>query len=188
MKFLTPKDIAALIASDSLSVVTQGNDLNLLTAELAAKEEMASHLASRYDVTKVFPVVEAYNPSKNYLVGELCYYYDPQDQPAEGNVYKANQPVLNETPDSSNKWDQEDPRNPIIILYLVDITLYHLHSAITPRNVPENRGLRYDRAIQWLRDVTKLQVNPDLPLLSDIEPDRVRQIIHGGQRRRTNTY
>jgi phage gp36-like protein len=56
-------------------------------------------------------------------------------------------------------------RNPLIIMYLVDIVLYHIHARISPRNVPEIRQIRYERAIDWLRDVAKGVLNPNLPPL-----------------------
>jgi phage gp36-like protein len=41
-------------------------------------------------------------------------------------------------------------RYPLLIMYMVDITLYHLHSRIASRQVPEEREKRYNRAIDWL--------------------------------------
>lgn len=60
--------------------------------------------------------------------------------------------------------DQEiEDRKRIIVLYMVDITLYHLHSNITPDNVPEIRYLRYTRAIEWLKKVADGKLSPDFP-------------------------
>lgn len=64
-----------------------------------------------------------------------------------------------------NKTDDE--RNPIILLYLIDIVLYHLHTNISPRNIPELRGIRYEAAIDWLKMVAGGKINPDLPTLPD---------------------
>jgi phage gp36-like protein len=54
-------------------------------------------------------------------------------------------------------------RNAQLVMYCVDILLYHLHSNITPRNVPEIRKQRYDAAIHWLKMVASDKLNPDLP-------------------------
>jgi len=54
-------------------------------------------------------------------------------------------------------------RKKIIVMYLIDITLYHLHSNITPDNIPEIRYLRYTRAIEWLKKVADSKLTPDLP-------------------------
>lgn len=56
-------------------------------------------------------------------------------------------------------------RNPLLIMYLIDITLYHLFSAITPRNVPQIRMDRYDMAIRWLDKVRKGDIDAGLPLI-----------------------
>ncbi len=58
-----------------------------------------------------------------------------------------------------------DDRNPLIVMYMVDISLYHLFTACTPRNVPEIRGIRYDAAINWLKMVSNplKQIDPGLP-------------------------
>lgn len=54
---------------------------------------------------------------------------------------------------------------------LIDITLYHLHSRINPRNIPDLRKDRYDGnrdaqtlgAIGWLKQVAAGKINADLP-------------------------
>jgi phage gp36-like protein len=60
-----------------------------------------------------------------------------------------------------------DDRNPLIVMYMIDIVLYHIFSAVTPRNVPQIRMDRYDAAINWLKAVAKGTINPDLPVTED---------------------
>lgn len=60
-----------------------------------------------------------------------------------------------------------DDRNRLIVMYLIDITLYHLHSRITPRNIPEIREDRYNTAIVWLSKVAKGELTPRLPRLEN---------------------
>jgi len=66
-----------------------------------------------------------------------------------------------------------DDRNKIVLTYCIDITLYHMHTAIAMRQMPEVRQIRYDRAIKWLEQVQKGLINPNLPALvgSDNEPE-----------------
>jgi phage gp36-like protein len=59
----------------------------------------------------------------------------------------------------------EDNRPGIIVTYLVDMALYHLHSRINPRKIPELRMDRYDNAIAWLKRVARGELSPNLPLL-----------------------
>ena len=56
-------------------------------------------------------------------------------------------------------------RHPLIKLYCIDITLYHLHSRISPRAIPQLRMDRYDAAINWLKQVARGELLPDLPTL-----------------------
>lgn len=65
---------------------------------------------------------------------------------------------------------QGTDRNALIVMYMVDITLYHLHSNISPENVPELRYTRYDAAIKWLKAVSKGEISPNLPEHSS-DPD-----------------
>jgi len=46
----------------------------------------------------------------------------------------------------------------------IDITLYHLHSRISPRQIPELRGIRYDNTIDFLKQVSEGKLNPDYPI------------------------
>jgi hypothetical protein len=74
-------------------------------------------------------------------------------------------------PTDTNTWTAGDNRNQQIVLFLIDITLYHLHSRINPRNVPDLRKERYNGnsssdsggAIGWCKSVAKGNVMADLP-------------------------
>ncbi len=74
-------------------------------------------------------------------------------------------------PENTTYWTKGDNRNQQIVMYLIDITLYHLHSRINPRNVPELRMIRYDGndpkqtggALGWLKRVAAGDVSADLP-------------------------
>lgn len=57
-----------------------------------------------------------------------------------------------------------DDRNALLIMYAIDLALYHLFSAITPRNVPQIRMDRYDAAIRWLDKVRAGAIDAGLPL------------------------
>lgn len=74
-------------------------------------------------------------------------------------------------PDDDTKWTEGDNRNQQIVMYLLDCTLYHLHSRINPRNVPDLRKERYDGnnptqnggVIAWLKRVASGDITADLP-------------------------
>ncbi len=60
-------------------------------------------------------------------------------------------------------------RNAQIVMYCIDILLYHLHSNISPNNVPELREKRYEQAISWLKMVAANKLNPNLPIVEGQE-------------------
>ncbi len=120
--FLKPTDYNAQIRNQILNVLTNDTDDTLHLAELAAQEEMESHLRTRYDVAQIFSLEQ-----------------------------------------------NDEDRSKLIVLYMVDITLYHLHSNITPDNVPEIRYLRYQRAMEWLKKVAEGKLAPGLPEYEDQE-------------------
>lgn len=55
-------------------------------------------------------------------------------------------------------------RNPLVVMYLCDMVLFHLHSIISPNKTPQLRADRYSLAIDWLKRVQALNANPDLPV------------------------
>jgi hypothetical protein len=67
-----------------------------------------------------------------------------------------------------------DDRSDLVMLYLIDLTLYHLFTRLTPRNVPDIRISRYERVIDWLERVQMEKVNPDLPEYEDADKQYVQ--------------
>jgi phage gp36-like protein len=64
-----------------------------------------------------------------------------------------------------------EARPPLLVLYLVDLALYHLHSRQNPRNVPQIRQDRYDAAIDWLKAARKGSISTGLPLEPPVGED-----------------
>lgn len=58
-------------------------------------------------------------------------------------------------PTNKTKWTAGDNRNPQMVQKMIDVVLYHIHSRIAPRNIPELRVKRYDDAISWLKSCAK---------------------------------
>lgn len=82
-------------------------------------------------------------------------------------------------------WSAIDNRGQAMVLRLVDLTLYHIHSRIAPRNIPDLRVKRYDEAIEWLKGCAKGDITPNLPILKPKQGGRIR---YGGDVRNINTY
>lgn len=91
----------------------------------------------------------------------------------------------------SSRFDTEEifnktgtDRNPVIVGFCVDISLYYLHRLINPRKIPEHRKEAYDDAKEWLQSVSKGMVNPvGLPVPEEGEKD---YILFGSNPKRQN--
>lgn len=57
-------------------------------------------------------------------------------------------------------------RSPVIVMRAVDITLYHLVSAMPNRMGYEIRETRYKQAVEWLREVQRGNIAADLPTMT----------------------
>lgn len=73
-----------------------------------------------------------------------------------------------------NRYDTEsifsaegEARNPLLVMYAMDITLYHLSAWLPQKMGFEIREIRYKTAQEWLEKVQKGIVMPDLLYLID---------------------
>lgn len=73
----------------------------------------------------------------------------------------------------------------LISMYMVDICLYHLHTRITPDNIPEIREKRYTNARDWLEKVADGFTNPTLPSKPEDEKTPLR---YGNSAPKQNHY
>jgi len=69
-------------------------------------------------------------------------------------------------------------RNQAIVMYLADITLYHLFAKLPQRMGMEIRQLRYETAIRWLEQVAAGKITPSLPTLA-VSDDNPGSILYG---------
>jgi phage gp36-like protein len=77
---------------------------------------------------------------------------------------------LNQRYDVANIFNKTaNNRNPLILMYMIDIVLYHIHARINPKFIPDIRKDRYDVAISWLIKVARGELNPDLPKIDNSE-------------------
>jgi len=76
-----------------------------------------------------------------------------------------------------------DNRNPVVLMYGIDIALYDLHRLINPRKIPAFRTERYKAAKEWLMDVSESIINPDLPVPDSGDKE---YILYGSNPKREN--
>jgi hypothetical protein len=145
-----------------------------------------------------------YSHTTEYAQGDVVWYNDivytaltdtTAHLPTDTNYWSAGATYSFDGfyPENTTYWVKGDNRNQQIVMYLIDITLYHLHSRINPRNVPELRAVRYDGmnalqtggAIGWLKKVASGDITADLPV---IIPEQGVSIRYGSVTKNTNTY
>ena len=129
------------------------------------------------------------------------------DDPVDGTQYWGAGTAYSIAPGliaDTSKWSLGDNRDQKLLMTCIDIALYHLHSRIAPRNIPEHRVIRYmgnetDRevrnqrilfptycALGWLQSASiGNDITPELPLL---QPKQGMRIRHGGNIKLQNQY
>lgn len=154
--YLRQNDYAVQITNEDLLVVIEGDDSIRVQAELAAQQQIESYLRQRYDVAVIFNPLEnlVYDAAATYDTGDVVLHPDL----ATGTFFTAKEDGITGAPNSPtgdpSKWTAGgDPRPELIKLYLIDLALYHLHSARNPRNIPTLRMSRRDEATKWLEMV-----------------------------------
>lgn len=82
-------------------------------------------------------------------------------------------------------WTKGDNRSQQLLTTVVDIALYHVHSRISPRNIPDLRVKRYDDALKWLKMANRGEITAMLPI---IQPPTGNRIRYGGNVKQINSY
>lgn len=88
-------------------------------------------------------------------------------------------------PTDATKWTFGDNRSAQLVQYCCDIALYHVHSRVAPRNIPDLRVKRYDESIKWLKMAGEGKITANLPL---IQPKTGGRIRWGGNTKQINSY
>lgn len=85
-----------------------------------------------------------------------------------------------------------EARNRLIVMYTVDVALYHLSASTQQRMGSEVRKERYERAIKWLEGVARGFIIPDLPLAGsangDTDNGSTSGFTYGCEKKQTNTW
>lgn len=63
-------------------------------------------------------------------------------------------------------------RNPLIVMFALDIAIYHIFCIHNPQKLSQMRKDRYDRAIEWLKAVAKRTISIDgVPTVKESDPE-----------------
>lgn len=79
-----------------------------------------------------------------------------------------------------------EQRNMQIVMFLCDITLYHLASWLPQKMGYEVREIRYRRAIEWLQGVQSGKIVPDLDTPNDPNSDLQPYNLKWGSEQHSN--
>lgn len=182
--FTRLKDYKRLISNENLGVIIDQDSSLLRQMELTAQEELEGYLRHHFDTALMFAGFASYSPTVAYSVGDLISYVNSEDD----LFICAIDTAAGENPVSDpTKWTKGDNRNQYLLTIFIDITLYHAHSRINPRNIPEFRIERYRDAIQWLKSVNSGKISPAFPKLA--APTVLGLNVHYGTTKKdTNTY
>ena len=97
-------------------------------------------------------------------------------------VYYASAVSTGNLPSDIAFWTEGDNRNALLVMIYVDIVLYHLHSRINPRNIPQLRLDRCDEAKKMLIGVAGGELFLDLPTYPIVDEDL--EPIHWGSNKK----
>ncbi len=67
---------------------------------------------------------------------------------------------------------ESDPRNANVKKHMLRLAVYELHKLISPNNVSSARITDYETSITWLRDASRLKINPHIPRKLDEEDNK----------------
>lgn len=81
-----------------------------------------------------------------------------------------------------------DSRNAMVIMVMIDLSVYHLHSRISPGQVPQLRADRYQDALDWLKSVASGKLEPSLPKPAGADEGIKYDVQYGGRTARDPYY
>lgn len=103
----------------------------------------------------------------------------------EANAIEEMTAYLNARYNTDTIFDPAEDTNKLVKLYLCDIILYHLHTRISPDNIPELRKDRYQNARDWLEKAADGFTSPILPTKEDSATMPIR---YGSSSPKTDQY
>ena len=82
----------------------------------------------------------------------------------------------------------DEERMPLLVGFACDISIYEIISLALPGQDLEDRRARYKRAIDWLKQLAKGEIEADLPKLEDEEGNTESPFGFSSQKKRINSW
>lgn len=166
MRYLRDSDYKYKISEDDLTTLVEEDsnpDLSILDSEIKAQEVISLYLRKRYDLNALYKSYPTYQHGQTYFSGDTVWF-------TSGDNFSAllYSPVSATTSlPGSFDWMMVEPRYPLIVDWLVTISLYKLHERISPENIPVHRTNSYQEVMMFLKNIQCEKLSPDFPELED---------------------
>ncbi len=139
--------------------------------------DVVSWTGKFYALTSVEEIDLTINPyeSENWgLIGEYDPNYQYQFTDTEyveynGRVYIPTMNVNADTLQEGYNIRLHDPRNGNVKKHMLRLALYELHKLASPNNISSARITDYETSILWLRDASRMKINPQITRKLDDE-------------------
>jgi phage gp36-like protein len=156
-KFLKQNDFAKAIKADQLTSIIGINTTIQDDAVRASQIEIESYLRGKYNLTLLFAIVPDFVLSNAHVHGVVVY--DPTGFKWYAATATDVTTIPANTPLTDPQWvETTDPRDALIVEFMVDLALYRVHSRLAPNQIPEHRIVRRDDAISFLKSVAKYDI------------------------------
>jgi hypothetical protein len=80
----------------------------------------------------------------------------------DGRVYVPAMEVNSDEIKEGHNIKAVDPRNSNLKKHILRMAVYELHKLVSPNNVSQVRITDYEESLKWLRDASKLRINPQI--------------------------
>jgi len=177
--FINDEDVYQQIKQDLLlDIIADQTERQkkIKKAEAAVLKQIRSKAGKWYDMDAVLVNIKQWVDTKLYAVGESVY--------DDGIIYNCTVANTNMKPSvNATEWLPTDPRHDLLVMYVCDMILYHLHSSVNSRKIPDIRKERYKEAVGWLEMVADRTESPDFT-----EADTDSELVIWGSNEKQENY
>jgi len=160
---LIPSDYSLQVRGEIKNLLSRGDAFILEKAEKASGELIKSYLKKKYDTALIFSPLTEFEIMKRYYPGDFVFWKGDLDNADAYRIYECTFECQGIDPIEEDFWKKGDPRNSLLVMYYIDIVLYHLYSSVPSSKIPEHRIDRYTDALEWLKEISKDNIEVDLP-------------------------
>lgn len=170
MRYLRDSDYRYKITEHDFGTILEdeaNTELFIFDAEIKAQEQISLFLRKRYDLTELFKTYPDHKTGVTYTTGDTVWYSISNSPDWSYDTYLYSPYSTTSSLPTSNKWRIVEPRYPLIMDWMVTISLYKLHERLSPDNIPTHRKDAYDEVMKLLKMVQDERLSPDFPEIED---------------------